>query len=289
MRFLLRPAIRVRTSFDGNVEDIPILFVILWFLLPWLVSATADPNDSFPVIVSIGFLAIGMFVSVGTLIWFIVGLVCIRSEGTKVLHDAVAFLVGLAFFASVGLSLAYTTTRYEKARQDQAVLAQQYAERMNRELQSFPWQSVSSDLTSTDQVTDHVLIVDADTHTVSRWHKTLVSPACEPNTLSDCDFIALIEEEWVSSATANWVTFQNGREVTKRPVRYRKWHVSLMDVKNKNIVAQKSFAGLIENVNFVNLSQRYRTDAEIEEWERNHCLPPSEQVMSWLGIPRKGK
>jgi hypothetical protein len=166
----------------------------------------------------------------------------------------------------------------------------QYEATLQTRIATFEWKAVGKDERGWDRSTAPnftYVLIDGSTKKLSRWQKTILEPAYRPSHDTDRVIYIIIEEMWIDSRSAAWQEVRAGKIDTIEPLRYRVWDVQVIDPLSYRMVATTRLHGVISGANFTDLFRRYRTEAERREWEKYNCLAPDEELLSWLGIPRR--
>jgi len=238
--------------------------------LPIFLRKTEDPFD---------LLLAGMLAFCG----LILGLLAVFSlgKGASLRADLVRLPLAFTLLVSAGLALALNLSGFTSQPAPPQVSSADA--QINAELGAFAWDKVKALKVREIGVVKKVLLVDADSHQLLAWREHIVSPSRQAGSLEECDLVVLIAERWRDAPDKDWLWLSNGVVKRKRAVRYIHWQISALDPRSMEIIAEESFDGAVAPADFIELSQRFKTGAEIDAWERLHNLPPLGEFQKWLG------
>ena len=279
LEILTRPA--VTCCWPENEGEPKQFFHIPWSvflvlsLLPLWIRLPDDPHADIHKFIGPLCLA---GISIGLFMMTVFG---VGHEG-RILSDLLKLMLPLTFLVSSSLPLFLGTPALNEAiaqRERLEAAREAHAHRINAELARFPWSSITRSILPEGWQITKMLWVDARTHRLSPWHRSGAS--FEAQSLDECDLIVLIREQWEDS-DMNWITYYQGAETKRRPVKRRVWHVSLLSPKLKAIFEEHDFYGEIHPNDFVNWPLPNRTNEDITKWEDTHCSVPSGELMRWI-------
>lgn len=207
----------------------------------------------------------------------------------RFLTGAVIFSTGmvLAGGGSLFLSLKYHCKHSAEAER-YVEKYKEYKPTLEKEINAFQWSKLShkhGDWKEKIRMGYKIALIDGSTLRLSPLQDTIIPAVYRPTDSVQKTIFIKISETWRDSSNAAWKEAYKGRVTEMRPMKYRVWAVQSIDPSTSEILGEATLHGLIQGVNFVNLFRRSWTPEEMEKWEKENCLPPTEEFLNWLGLP----